>query len=112
MPITSGAPLWRTSHYPGLAGWRRTAPIASVDLSGTTCPCRLRTVTTWPVMLRTHRRTEFGRDTLVSSAGYVADELPEVGQEIDIGGSLAVVEEITTGADGKPLIVAERDADQ
>ena len=39
---------------------------------------------------------------------YQADEPPEAGKTQDLGGVLAHVEEITTGADGEPLNIAKR----
>jgi hypothetical protein len=55
--------------------------------------------------------TRHGSSLTVGTAGYVGDEPPEVGQTIDVGGSSAVVEEVTTGDDGKPLIRAVREAE-
>jgi hypothetical protein len=64
-------------------------------------------VRTWNVELTTRR----GSGLTFAVAGYVADEPPEAGQTIDVGGSPAVVEEVTTGTDGEPLIRAVRDVE-
>ncbi len=59
---------------------------------------------TWNVSLTTRR----GTHSAISIAGYIGDEPPGAGQEIDIGGDMAVVTEIVEGADGQPVICAER----
>lgn len=49
---------------------------------------------------------------MASVAGYVAEELPKVGDVIDVGGSFATVTAISVGADGEPLIHAVREVEE
>jgi hypothetical protein len=46
--------------------------------------------------------------TSISPAGTHVDEMPAVGDEIEVGGSKAIVEKLGTAADGTTFIVATR----
>lgn len=49
---------------------------------------------TWGVVFRTTSKTNQGSDTVIAAAGYVGEELPEPGDEIDVGGATAIVDSI------------------
>jgi hypothetical protein len=58
---------------------------------------------TWPVSLRIRD----GNDSKMTASSFTGDEVPTAGQIIDVADARAEVEEVTTGADGQPLIIAD-----